>query len=470
MLVKRRHSRPIPEGATIFERDGKRHARWRTPTGQLKTRPLNRKGDRVVEQSDCWYIRIADPETGKLREWRGYTDRQASQAKEVEIVRRIERGEAGLTDPLAHHRRRPLKQHLLDYAQHLEGKGNTPDHVDKTVSRCQRVLYEIGATVVRELSGEAVEECLADLRREGMSLSTSNGYLRALRGFCNWMARIGRIHRSPLLGVSCQTVTDADRRRRRRALTDAELSALLDAARQTPDPVAGLSGEDRSMLYLLAASTGLRASELASLTPESFELDDASPAVRCLAGYTKNGREALQPLRRDVAKALRPWLAAKLTGERVWPGTWASERHGAEMMRTDLANADVAYQDARGRYADFHSLRHTFISNLARAGVHPRNAQALARHSTIELTMNVYTHVEMRELAADLESLPSMVGGGVTKEAVGESGAGKEPSAPEAAKSEATPPALPADLASLADSWDSLPEHVRKAIATLARV
>jgi site-specific recombinase XerD len=48
---------------------------------------------------------------------------------------------------------------------------------------------------------------------------------------------------------------------------------------------------------------------------------------------------------------------------------------------------------------DFHALRHTFISNLARAGVHPRNAQALARHSTIDLTMNVYTHVAMDDLA-----------------------------------------------------------------------
>ncbi|MFW5690732.1 MAG: tyrosine-type recombinase/integrase, partial [Planctomycetota bacterium] len=52
-------------------------------------------------------------------------------------------------------------------------------------------------------------------------------------------------------------------------------------------------------------------------------------------------------------------------------------------------------EDDRGRVVDFHALRHTFISNLARAGVHPRNAQALARHSTIDLTMNVYTHVAM---------------------------------------------------------------------------
>jgi len=49
------------------------------------------------------------------------------------------------------------------------------------------------------------------------------------------------------------------------------------------------------------------------------------------------------------------------------------------MIRVNLTPADIDYEDSHGRVADFHPLRHTFISNLARAGVHPRNAQALAR-------------------------------------------------------------------------------------------
>ena len=56
------------------------------------------------------------------------------------------------------------------------------------------------------------------------------------------------------------------------------------------------------------------------------------------------------------------------------------------------------------------SKRHTFISNLVRAGVHPRNAQALARHSTIDLTMNVYTHVAITDLASDIRKLPAVPG------------------------------------------------------------
>jgi integrase len=81
----------------------------------------------------------------------------------------------------------------------------------------------------------------------------------------------------------------------------------------------------------------------------------------------------------------------------------------AEMMRADLADAHakwsaaasgdenrverekstfLAYRDDAGRVADFHSLRHTFISNLAQAGVHPKLAQSVARHTDINLTMS----------------------------------------------------------------------------------
>ena len=58
--------------------------------------------------------------------------------------------------------------------------------------------------------------------------------------------------------------------------------------------------------------------------------------------------------------------------------------------------AEIPYQDESGRYADFHALRHTFTTNLAKARVHPKTAQVLARHSTINITMELYT-LSMRE-------------------------------------------------------------------------
>ncbi|MBA3481977.1 MAG: tyrosine-type recombinase/integrase, partial [Pirellulales bacterium] len=62
--------------------------------------------------------------------------------------------------------------------------------------------------------------------------------------------------------------------------------------------------------------------------------------------------------------------------------------------------------DADGRVFDFHALRHQFITSLAAAGVHPKVAQTLARHSTIDLTMNRYTHLLHTDLAGALETVP----------------------------------------------------------------
>ena len=47
-----------------------------------------------------------------------------------------------------------------------------------------------------------------------------------------------------------------------------------------------------------------------------------------------------------------------------------------------------------------------FITNLARAGISPKMAQTLARHADIRLTLGLYTHVELHDQTAAIESLP----------------------------------------------------------------
>ena len=77
------------------------------------------------------------------------------------------------------------------------------------------------------------------------------------------------------------------------------------------------------------------------------------------------------------------------------------------MLRRDLETAKIPYATDSG-FADFHSLRHTFVSNLAAAGVHPKLAQQLARPSTITLTMDRYSHVGLLDITTALESLPTV--------------------------------------------------------------
>lgn len=161
------------------------------------------------------------------------------------------------------------------------------------------------------------------------------------------------------------------------------------------------------MLYAMAAYTGLRASELASLTHASLDLSEPA-SVSVEAAYSKRRRRDILPLHHSLAVRLRPWVASRPTDRPLWPGRWANAQKAAAMLRFDLEAAGVPYIDAKGRFADFHALRHKFITNMVKSGVMPKAAQMLARHSTIDLTMNAYTSLTIADQATALASLPPL--------------------------------------------------------------
>ena len=47
------------------------------------------------------------------------------------------------------------------------------------------------------------------------------------------------------------------------------------------------------------------------------------------------------------------------------------------------------------------------MTSLARAGVSPKMAQTLARHSDVRLKLGLYTHVTLDDQTAAIELLPS---------------------------------------------------------------
>jgi integrase len=124
-------------------------------------------------------------------------------------------------------------------------------------------------------------------------------------------------------------------------------------------------------------------------------------------GWFVDQRDDL-PLRADLldglaAHSARIVRAGHSSGpqDRVFPGgLFPTHRTFAAA----LVRAGLDGDDDQGRIVDFHSLRNTFIMRLSVAGVHPRIAQALARHSKIDLTMRVYTDVRLLHLRAAVES------------------------------------------------------------------
>lgn len=318
-----------------------------------------------------------------------------------------------------------VADHVHAYGEDLEAKGDTAKHVVEIGNLLNRILGLASVASVADLAPDRIRAALGKLgvkHRAGSkkapkpaSARTKNKYLAAVKAFATWLEDTSRIKEAPRGLMALRPYNEKeDRRLVRRALTKDELVRLLEAAeagqpiesirgpgttRKNLDPAGSISGPQRAILYRLAMGTGFRADELRTLTPERFHLDGPSPTVTVLACYAKNGKEAVQPIGRDLAERLKPFVEGRPRGK-----PWlAVPVRTAKMLRVDLEAAGIPYRDAEGRVCDFHSIRGSFITHLINAGANPKTVQTLARHSTITLTLDRYTSVDRDDLRKALE-------------------------------------------------------------------
>ena len=191
-----------------------------------------------------------------------------------------------------------------------------------------------------------------------------------------------------------------------------------------PDFIAELDhrGRERSLIYKTLVLTGLRKGELAAVTVGNVLLTEEQGYIVLNAADEKSRRGAELPLRSDLAADIRQWIADRLATiqaeSRLRLGATIHARlpHNARLFDVpmglvrifdrDLIAAGIAKRDERNRTIDVHALRMTFGTHLSKAGVSLRTAQAAMRHSTPELTANVYTDPKLLDIAGAMESLP----------------------------------------------------------------
>ena len=462
---------PVPPGSDVVVRNGKSFVRIGAGR-RAAVYPLTADGTKYLKPSKKWYGKYTDG-NGVVRKVPLTTDKSAANLMLGELVKKAERQRIGLFDPAEDHVRRPLVEHLNDYAAHLRQKGNCEEHVRGAVQQVRALTTGFGFVFLSDLSASAAAEWLHNLRSPkrvpelptgpdqftvseaakvlGLSLagvraavqrnrleatgagkarrypratvqaladraggttspSTVNHYIRSIRGFINWLKKSKRIGSDPLDTLALLN-EKVDVRHGRRELTVDELYRLLSAARSSTKAFRGLNGEDRFHLYLTAASTGLRAKALANLTPADFALASHTPTVTLAARFNKARKPKVQPLPADVAARLREYLATRSPAEVIWGGTWASARKAAMMFRVDLEAAGIPYVTGGPdgpEHADFHALRHTYLTMLGNHGVDLRTAQELAGHSRPDLTAR-YSHRRLNDLTGAVGKLPPLV-------------------------------------------------------------
>jgi len=320
------------------------------------------------------------------------SDKRVAQQRLEQIVRDKQMEQAGMIAPEAvrNAAQSPLEGHLVQYVADLRALNRDVQYVNELENRIRKLIHDCGWKLLRDITADSFQTWRAKKNR---SPKTLNEYLGSISSFLSWMEKHERIAKNSLKHVQ-KVQTNGKQVRPRRAFTDDEMRRLVC--------VAG----PRKVLYLTAALTGLRRSELAELERDDIHLEAAKPFINVRASTTKNHKQAVIALHPDVKDEIALLVRQLPEGEKR---IFAHLMPNMDRFRADLKAADIEFINQKGLRADFHSLRHTLATNLARAGTAPRVAMEIMRHSDMRLTAKTYTDAGLLPIADAVLNLPSHV-------------------------------------------------------------
>jgi integrase len=442
-VYKQKKYRPIPENAEIIRRRGHKIARWDDRRGTRREAPLSEDGSQVIIESGPYWGKYRDHNSVVKRRSTGCRDKQSAEKKLQDWLTEADRVDSGLvtTEELNARQRakRPIDEHLEAYIAFLRhkttrGRRTNPVHVANVKSQIKQIITDRRFAQIVNISRSAVEKWMHQEENRGESSGkTINNYRSAIMAFCRWAVSEQRLISNPLEGL--YTADETDKKRLRRALTEAEIAKLLAVARSRPlaeartirsGPRKGQLratvrpdverrliklGVERALMYQSMIHTGLRKGELASLTVSDLHLDADPPFLSMQALNAKNARADEIPLRADFVGVLREWTSNKLPNAKLFRVPNGLRK----ILYRDLALAGVQQidksgrpiADAHGRKVDVHALRHTAGTQLAKHGVLPQVASRIMRHSSINMTMKHYTHLALEDKSKAVERLPA---------------------------------------------------------------
>jgi integrase len=199
-----------------------------------------------------------------------------------------------------------------------------------------------------------------------------------------------------------------------------------DMATLTAEQSAGLLDAMRGRLHiywpvLLALATGMRRGEILALRWRNVDLnggcirvveslEQTKAGIRFKSPKNEKTRAVTLPLfaidelcrhKREQAEALLR-LGVRQTGETLVCARQDGEPHLPKSLTSEFIHILPRLKLRDFPRVRFHDLRHTHATQLLMAGVHPKVAQERLGHSTIRVTLDLYSHVTttMQEDAA----------------------------------------------------------------------
>jgi integrase len=418
-------------------------ATWTDRKGTKQTGVVTTKDDgtqRVRVKTATYYAKYRDGDGIVRVVSTGCRDAQAAKARLAELERKSELVRAKVFRPeeaeAEDWQAVPMTTHIADYIADLRARGCNADRIKTSETYLTADAEACGFRYLHQLSADALRRHLRE--QKGMSAATYNWHAEIWTAFGGWLTgkRIEnrrssmtgerRITSNPFEGFGRKD-RNADRRREARSLDLDEMRRLLDTARKRPlweamtvrtGPNAGERtakvsddrraelerlGNERALIYKTFLLTGLRANELRTLRVGDLSFGDV-PFLVLRVTNEKSRKGSTVPLRDDLAADLKRWTDGRAPGDLVFYVPTGLLR----ILNRDLEAAGIPKVDEHGKRIHLHALRHSTGTHLSKAGVSPRTAQAVMRHSDIALTMRTYTDERLLDSAGAVQLLPDL--------------------------------------------------------------
>ena len=316
----------------------------------------------------------------------------------------------------------PQRLPLAEAWHHYEMAPNRHD-LSKSTLRSKRAMWMVFSrwiehnhpeiTELAQVTPTAVAEYLAEFRCHH-SASTYNGHICAVREIFRVLAKKAGIVVDPWEDVYLR----ADDSISRRELTMDELVRLHEAAKK--------SGPEWHLLVMIGTYTGLRLGDSCLLKWADVNLERG--VIQVIPEKTKkhmHGRPVTIPIHPQLMAMLEerrsqsqecstatcvqsPHVNPKVA-ELYTKSTWRIDEGLRQIFKA--ANIEMSYRmDGRSRKvvtASFHSLRHTFVSFSANAGVPLAVVQSIVGHTSTAMTRHYY-HENEAVLRSAVNAIPAI--------------------------------------------------------------
>ena len=239
---------------------------------------------------------------------------------------------------------------------------------------------------INEISPILIKEFMKQMQDKGRANATINKYIKFISAIYNFMIDSDAAVRNPLARVkSLKEIKN----KKIRALCTEEVQALLSKTKQVYP--------DFFPLLFTALFTGMRQGELFALTWDSINWITKKITIdknytHGTLGTPKTGKIRVIDMSDELAKVLREWRMACPKGENnlVFPNNEGNYQSAENMMKRRFLPALNRAGIDRIR---FHDLRHTYASLLLANGAPMKYVQHQLGHSSITMTMDLYTHL-----------------------------------------------------------------------------